>query len=100
MVFASPPPPFVPIPGIPDVPWLTWRRSFHTFLKAAGGDTLPEKRKKAVLLLSFEGQRLCYNLTSQVDPTTLQFQDIIRLLDKHYEDSTNSLVHCIIFRDR
>ncbi|KAH7981378.1 hypothetical protein HPB49_023478 [Dermacentor silvarum] len=74
-------------------------RSLHD---AAGGETLPEERKKAVLLsnLGFEGQRLCYDLTSQVDPATLQFQDIIRLLDKHYEDSTNSLIHRIIFRDR
>ncbi|KAH7949216.1 hypothetical protein HPB49_006394 [Dermacentor silvarum] len=99
MTFASSPPPFL-IPGTPAVPWLTWKRSFHTFLQAAGGETLPEERKKAVLLsnLGFESQRLCYDLTSQVDPDTLQFQDIIRLLNKHYEYSSNSLVHRIIFR--
>ncbi|KAH7958627.1 hypothetical protein HPB49_003388 [Dermacentor silvarum] len=100
--FASPPPAFLPIQGTPALPWLTWKRSFHTFLQAVGGDTLLKDRKKAVLLsnLGFEGQRLCYDLTLQVDPATLQFQDIIRLLDKHYEDSTKSLVHRIIFRDR
>ncbi|KAH7933126.1 hypothetical protein HPB49_008891 [Dermacentor silvarum] len=71
-------------------------------MQTAGRDTLPEERKKAVLLsnLGFAGQRLWYDFTSQVDPATLQFQDIIRLFDKHYEDSTNSLVHRIIFKER
>ncbi|KAH7978465.1 hypothetical protein HPB49_005579 [Dermacentor silvarum] len=73
----------------------------HLGDEAAGGDTLPEERKKAVLLsnLGFEGHRLCYDFTSQVDPATLQFQDMIRLY-KHYADSTNSHVHRIISGDQ
>ncbi|KAH7953992.1 hypothetical protein HPB49_014794 [Dermacentor silvarum] len=98
----SPPPPFLPIPVTPALPWLTWERSFHTFLEAAGCDTLREERKTAVLLsnLGFAGQHLCYDLMSQVDPATIQFQDIIRRLDKHYENCTNGLVHRITFRYR
>lgn len=102
IAFAPPPPPFLATPGTPAVPWLTWKRSFRTFLQAAGCEDLPDERKKAILLsnLGFEGQRLYYDLASQADPATATFEDILRIFDRQYEESTNPLVHRIIFRDR
>ncbi|XP_070377118.1 uncharacterized protein [Dermacentor albipictus] len=102
MAFVPHMPPFLALPGTPAVPWLTWKRYFRTFLEATGGEALQNERKKAILLsnLGFEGQRLYYDLASQTDQTATTFEDVLRIFDHHYEESTNPLVHRIIFRER
>ncbi|CAN8016596.1 unnamed protein product [Ixodes persulcatus] len=58
------PPPFLPAPGRPAIPWKQWRRVFQNYLLALGGDAHEPARRKALLLhcLGVEGQRVFYTL--------------------------------------
>lgn len=60
----APPPPFLPTPGRPAVPWPQWLRIFENFLLASGASDCTPDRRKALLLhsLGVEGQRIFYTL--------------------------------------
>ena len=60
-----PPPPFLPVPGDPAVPWDRWLVSFEDYLLALGHADLAEARKCALLrhCLGQEGQRIFATLT-------------------------------------
>ncbi|XP_064468494.1 uncharacterized protein LOC135379180 [Ornithodoros turicata] len=62
----APPPPFLPVPGKPVVPWPQWKPHFTNFLMVSGGDQMSSVRRKAILLhaLGVEGQRVFYTLPS------------------------------------
>ncbi|XP_040065842.1 uncharacterized protein LOC120839597 [Ixodes scapularis] len=64
------PPPFLPAPGKPAVPWKQWRRVFNNYLLATGGDAHGPARTKAPLLhcLGVEGQRIFYTLPETFPP--------------------------------
>ncbi|KAH6944819.1 hypothetical protein HPB50_005364 [Hyalomma asiaticum] len=61
----QPPPPFLPSPGHPAVPWDQWKQAFQTYMVASGASDLPTERRKAILLtcLGMEGQRIFSTLT-------------------------------------
>lgn len=56
----APPPPFLPTPGCPSLPWEEWEQTFTVYLLASGAAELPPQRRKAILLhcLGAEGQRV------------------------------------------
>ncbi|XP_049269959.1 uncharacterized protein LOC119385471 [Rhipicephalus sanguineus] len=56
----QPPPPFLPSPGHPAVPWDQWKQAFQTYMVASGASELPAERRQAILLtcLGMEGQRI------------------------------------------
>ncbi|KAH7936857.1 hypothetical protein HPB49_005848 [Dermacentor silvarum] len=66
----QPPPPFLPSPGHPAVPWDQWKQAFQTYMVASGASELPAERRKAILLtcLGMEGQRIF----STLKPADLQ----------------------------
>lgn len=72
LVSAPFPNPFLPCPGEPVLPLVTWMKMFRNYMLVinATGDSRPEARKQALLLhcLGTEGQRLFYTLpnTGQV----------------------------------
>ncbi|XP_075532412.1 uncharacterized protein LOC142565772 [Dermacentor variabilis] len=105
------PPPFLPAPGDPAVPWQQWKRVFLNFLEAIGGDELKPKRCKANLLnsLGVEGQRIFYSILAQEADVTAdakdgdkadQFKDALAALDTHFASATNDLVERRRLRQR
>ncbi|XP_040069404.1 uncharacterized protein LOC115312795 [Ixodes scapularis] len=68
------PPPFLPAPGRPAIPWKQWRRVFQNYLLASGGDAYGPARRKASLLhcLGVEGQKVFYTLPETHPPVPLQ----------------------------
>ncbi|KAH6931211.1 hypothetical protein HPB50_022945 [Hyalomma asiaticum] len=56
----QPPPPFLPSPGHPAVPWDQWKQAFQTYMVASEASDLPAERRKVILLtcLGMEGQRI------------------------------------------
>ncbi|XP_070393915.1 uncharacterized protein [Dermacentor albipictus] len=50
------------------------------------------RQEEPLANLGFARQRLYWDLTSQVDPETTTFQDILRILEKHHEDGTNCML--------
>ncbi|KAH7979958.1 hypothetical protein HPB49_012194 [Dermacentor silvarum] len=66
----QPPPPFLPSPGHPAVPWDQWKQAFQTYMGASGASELPAEHRKAILLtcLGMEGQRIF----STLKPADLQ----------------------------
>ncbi|KAL1443918.1 hypothetical protein MTO96_045755 [Rhipicephalus appendiculatus] len=63
---AIPPPPFLQCPGVPPVPWKTWRRVLQVYVDAAAPDATPD-RKKALLLnaLGVEGFHAYYKAADE-----------------------------------
>ncbi|XP_077520911.1 uncharacterized protein LOC144132400 [Amblyomma americanum] len=55
----TPPPPFLPVPGRPAVPWSQWVRLFKNYMLASGASDFSAERRKALLIhsLGVEGQR-------------------------------------------
>ncbi|XP_064467533.1 uncharacterized protein LOC135378433 [Ornithodoros turicata] len=114
-----PPPPFLPTPGAPAVPWPQWKQVFVNYLEAVGGDAFPAKRRKAILLnsLGVQGQRILYGLPPDTSPPPLptasgsddakkadsaldDYDFALRALDKHFIATTNELVERHRFRSR
>nr|XP_037288019.1 uncharacterized protein LOC119180969 [Rhipicephalus microplus] len=56
----APPPPFLPTPGRPSLPWKEWEQTLTVYLLASGAAEFPPARRKAILLhcLGAEGQRV------------------------------------------
>ncbi|KAH7980846.1 hypothetical protein HPB49_019627 [Dermacentor silvarum] len=71
-----PPPPFLPVPGRPPVPWPQWHRMFENFLLASGASDFKPERRKALLIhsLGVEGQRVFSSLllTSDAAQSAIQ----------------------------
>ncbi|KAH6948975.1 hypothetical protein HPB50_027273 [Hyalomma asiaticum] len=44
----APPPPFLPVPGRPPVPWPQWHQMFENFLLASGASDFKPERGKAL----------------------------------------------------
>lgn len=65
----APPPPFLPQPGRPPVPWTQWHQIFENYLVASGVSDVPPERRKALLLhsLGVEGQRVSSSLPLPTD---------------------------------
>ncbi|XP_042147516.1 uncharacterized protein LOC121836625 [Ixodes scapularis] len=80
---AASPPPFLPTPGQPAIPWEQWKGVFLNFLGAAGGDELQPNCRKAILLnaLGVEGQRVFYSIAGART-----------VLDAHFATTTSVLV--------
>ena len=102
MSFASTPlpPSFLPCPGEPPIPLVTWENMFQNYLLVVGaaGDRWPEERKKALLLhsLGTEGQRLFYMLPSQ--GTTME--EALTALKAHFYPKRNTVAERHAFRKR
>ncbi|KAH7933038.1 hypothetical protein HPB49_007286 [Dermacentor silvarum] len=62
----QPPPPFLPSPGHPAVPWDKWKHTFETYMMTSGASGLPTERRGAILLacLTMEGHRIFSTLKS------------------------------------
>ncbi|XP_077527951.1 uncharacterized protein LOC144139502 [Haemaphysalis longicornis] len=52
----APPPPFLPAPGRPSLPWEEWKQTFTVYLLACGAAEFPPERRKAILLHCFGAQ--------------------------------------------
>ncbi|KAL1420004.1 hypothetical protein MTO96_024712, partial [Rhipicephalus appendiculatus] len=102
----QPPPPFLPSPGHPAVPWDQWKQAFQTYMVASGASDLPAERRKAILLtcLGMEGQRIFSTLkpadlqsgsatatvaspssTSDTESTHDAYDSAIALLSDHFK---------------
>ncbi|XP_040062162.1 uncharacterized protein LOC115325139 [Ixodes scapularis] len=68
------PPPFLPAPGRPVIPWKEWRRVLQNYLLASGGDAHGPARRKALLPHCFgvEGHIVFYTLSETHPPVPLQ----------------------------
>ncbi|KAH8038883.1 hypothetical protein HPB51_003905 [Rhipicephalus microplus] len=58
---AIPPHPFLQCPGVPPVPWKTWRRVVQVYVDEVGPDATPDTRKP--LLLNALGAEDCRHTT-------------------------------------
>ncbi|KAH7933654.1 hypothetical protein HPB49_014946 [Dermacentor silvarum] len=67
----QPPPPFLPSPGHPAVPWDQWKQAFEMCMLASGASGLPAERRGAILLtcLAMEGQQSFSTLKSAELPS-------------------------------
>ena len=76
-----PPPPFLALPGEPEVPWPRWISSFETYILASDLEDVPPARKRALLVhcLGVEGQRLLGTLGPAAT-----YKDAVKLLGAHY----------------
>ncbi|KAH8020332.1 hypothetical protein HPB51_000780 [Rhipicephalus microplus] len=63
---AIPPPPFLQCPGMPSIPWKTWRCVLQVYVDAAAPDATPNT-KKALLLnaLGVEGMQAYYKAADE-----------------------------------
>ena len=100
---ASGPPPFLPTPGDPVIPWVSWVPLFRNFLLAIGGEGFSQTRQRALLLhcLGTEGQRIYNSLPATVkqEQETLLDQ-AIRALDGFFKPKTNVVAERYKFRSR
>nr|XP_054921320.1 uncharacterized protein LOC129382021 [Dermacentor andersoni] len=94
------PPPFLPAPGDPAVPWQQWKRVFLNFLEAIGGDELKPKRCKAILLNSLGVEGADVTADAKAEDKVDQFKDALAALDTHFASATNDLVERRRFRQR
>lgn len=94
------PSPFLPCPGEPAIPLVTWLKMFQNYMLVinATGDSWPEARKRALLLhcLGTEGQRLFYTLPNTGD----NLADAIKALEEHFTPKRNVVVERHAFRKR
>ncbi|KAH7977680.1 hypothetical protein HPB49_003167 [Dermacentor silvarum] len=104
------PPPFLPSPGHPAVPWDQWKQAFQTYMVASGASELPAERRKAILhtCLGMEGQRIFSTLkpadlqsgsalatspsTGDTGSTNDAYDSAIALLSDHFKRSVNVIV--------
>ena len=100
---ASGPPPFLPTPGDPVIPWVAWIPLFQNYLLAIGGEDFSQARQRALLLhcLGTEGQRIYTSLPPTVkgEQETLLDQ-AIRALDGVFKPKTNVVAERYKFRSR
>ncbi|XP_039505749.1 uncharacterized protein LOC120461595 [Pimephales promelas] len=94
------PSPFLPCPGEPAIPLVTWLRMFENYMLVinATGDSWPEARKRALLLhcLGTEGQRLFYTLPDTGD----NLASAVKALKEHFIPKRNVVVERHAFRKR
>ncbi|KAG0410425.1 hypothetical protein HPB47_012444 [Ixodes persulcatus] len=88
---------FLPTPGEPVAPWLTWKRGFLNYLEATDAESFPPKRKRAILLsfLGEEGNRVvdAFNLAGPaVNADQDEFQVLLSALDTHFASAQNVVV--------
>lgn len=93
-----PPPPFLPVPGDPAVPWDRWRTSFEDYLLALGHTGLAEARKCVLLhhCLGQEGQRIFATLTLSDD----KYVTATAALKAHFSSGRSRRMHRFEFRQR
>ena len=94
----SAPPAFLPTAGAPLLPWTQWCDVFQTYMLASGGDDLPDKRKRALLLhcLGVEGQNVFRNLKDGGE----SFKSAMVALEKHFAPKVNVVSERYKFRQR
>ncbi|KAH9380404.1 hypothetical protein HPB48_017601 [Haemaphysalis longicornis] len=101
---AAKPPPFLPDPGRPAIPWRDWHRSFETYLLAAGCDEFTPKRKAALLktFLGSEADRIAHIIES-AKPAGASDEDeykyLVQGLAAHFDGSTSQRANRIQFRN-
>ena len=110
MAGLQPPPPFLPHPGSPNMPWKQWEGLFTTYCLASGANKFNEDRRRALLLhcLGPEGQRIYTTLpsaaaadgsagdTSQPESYT----ETLRRLNLHFTPAINVVAERYRFRQR
>lgn len=99
------PPPFLPTPGAPVQPWLSWKTSFFNYLVVIEADESSPKRKRALLwsLLGLEGQRVVSTFPSTAlahSETVSEFDVLITALDQHFAAKKNVVVERRLFLTR
>ncbi|XP_042145528.1 uncharacterized protein LOC115329216 [Ixodes scapularis] len=88
---------FLPTPGTPVMPWLTWKRGFLNYLEATDADGFPPKRRRAILLsfLGEEGNHVV-DAFGLAGPAVGAFQDefqvLLSALDTHFASAQNVVV--------
>ncbi|XP_077548043.1 uncharacterized protein LOC144160724 [Haemaphysalis longicornis] len=105
----APPPPFLPAPGRPSLPWEEWEQSLTVYLLASGAAEFLPERRKAILLhcLGAEGQRIYRTLpagSSAADravqekqekppaPATDEYESALIALRQQFSTSWNVVV--------
>ncbi|KAG0439186.1 hypothetical protein HPB47_016727, partial [Ixodes persulcatus] len=88
---------FLPTPGEPVAPLLTWKRGFLNYLEAIDAEDFPPKRKRAILFsfLGDEGNRVvdAFNLAGPaVNADQDEFQVLLSALDTHFASAQNVVV--------
>ena len=113
MAGLQPPPPFLPHPGSPSMPWKQWEGLFQTYLLASGANKFNEDRRRALLLhcLGPEGQRIYVTLPSaaaadadgsggDASSQTESFAETLRRLNMHFTPAINVVAERYRFRQR
>lgn len=101
---AAKPPPFLPDPGRPAIPWRDWHRSFETYLLAAGCDEFTPKRKAALLktFLGTEADRIAH-IIETAKPASASDEDeykyLVQGLAAHFDGSTSQRANRTQFRN-
>ncbi|XP_077551303.1 uncharacterized protein LOC144164995 [Haemaphysalis longicornis] len=102
----APPPPFLPAPGRPSLPWEEWEQTFTVYLLASGAAEFPPERRKAILLhcLGAEGQRIYRTLPAGSSaaepavqekppaPATDEYESALIALRQQFSTSCNVVV--------
>ncbi|KAG0444541.1 hypothetical protein HPB47_013678 [Ixodes persulcatus] len=90
---------FLPTPGEPMTPWLTWKQGqgFLNHLEAIDAEDFPPKRKRAILFsfLGDEGSRVvdAFDLAgASASATQDEFQVLFSALDTHFASARNIIV--------
>ena len=114
MAGLQPPPPFLPTPGSPPIPWGQWKSLFDTYMLASAASKFNEDRRCALLLhcLGPEGQRIFHTLPpsanaeasgadlSAAGGTAASYQETVKRLEKHFSPTINVVAERYRFRQR
>ena len=81
------PPAFLPVAGVPNVPWEEWIENFEDYVEARGGvDRWPDARKVALLrhCLGQEGQAVYRTIKDQAAEGDTEFEKAKSWLGKRF----------------
>ena len=92
-------PGFLSTPGEPPMTWEMWLRLFNDHLLAHNLDTVPEKRKLAILRSSLgaEGYRICADLCSEAD---ISYDVTISRLEQRFQPPPSQILTRVQFNRR
>ena len=100
---AAPPAAFLPLPGVPTVPWEEWIDNFSIYLEARGGTaSWPDNRKVALLrhCLGTEGQAQYRAIQDQAAEGVDEYSKAIARLERRFSSEKGLVASRMEFASR